>query len=310
MNLEHGLCYYNLVTDSYEGHCSIGCTYCYSSKGTQSFQSPEIPTTDLLSALSDTFESNIVSFWSKILIKKIPIRIGFETDPFQQSELTQKKTLRIIKILNQYDYPYIIFTKSEFITHNDYFSILRNDLAQVQISVSSPFIEHYSKIEPYAPSFKLRVQVAKKLSHHGISTILRANILPQALVGSMNYTDYLTHFFDELKESKLKVIINEIVNDGKESADSNEKIKVMIKNHLESIPQLSHCYLGSSPHRFYEFKSICNHKNCCQYNLQNQLTTKDLSDIKIAAHMDEKVFSFYKLLTKNLLNFLYKNLFK
>lgn len=124
---EGSKCLYNTRLDTYGCGCQHDCSYCYA-KSLLSFRN-----------LWDAKEPSVADI-GKIekRIAKIPvgsiIRLGGMTDCFQPVEEQQRITRATIELLNQYGVGYLIVTKSDLVC--DYLSILRKDLAHIQISVT------------------------------------------------------------------------------------------------------------------------------------------------------------------------------
>jgi len=88
-----------------------------------------------------------------------------------------KVTHELLKILRYYRYPYIIVTRSDLVSHDEYLNVLDPDLASVQLSIPSLNDDLNKKIEPGAPSAKRRLKAIEKLTHNGFWTTTRINPL-------------------------------------------------------------------------------------------------------------------------------------
>jgi len=123
------------------------------------------------------FETNKKSKWREILEKRIPIRIGSMSDSFMWMDRKYKVTQELLKILNFYNYPHIIFTRSDLVAHDDYLKLLNKDLVSVQMSICGGN-EHLTQlIEPGAPSVLRRLKALKTLNEEGYWTTVRVNPL-------------------------------------------------------------------------------------------------------------------------------------
>ena len=121
------------------------------------------------------FETNNHSKWRDVLSKRIPIRIGSMSDSFMFMDKKYKITLELLKILKFYDYPYIIFTRSDLVSHDEYMNVMDPDLCSVQMSLASTNDELNKLIEPGTPSAKRRLLALQKLSRNGYWTTVRLN---------------------------------------------------------------------------------------------------------------------------------------
>jgi DNA repair photolyase len=101
---DHFLCHYSFVIDSYAKYCDIGCVYCYA----KDFPIPERFQLDLGEVellFEKAFLENASDSLSILLRKRVPIRLGFETDPFQRAEKSNKVTYKLLTIFNKFNYP-------------------------------------------------------------------------------------------------------------------------------------------------------------------------------------------------------------
>jgi len=99
------------------------------------------------------------------------------SDSFMWMDDRIKVTKDLLSILRHYNYPYVIFTRSDLVARDDYASLLNKDLAAVQFSISSLNDDLNAKIEPGAPSAQRRLMALARLSELGIWTTVRINPL-------------------------------------------------------------------------------------------------------------------------------------
>jgi len=151
------------------------------------------------------------------------------SDSFMWMDQKYGVTLELLKILNHYKYPHIIFTRSDLIATEKYLSALRPDLASIQFSISSNNEVFTRKAEPGAPSIQRRLQALKVLNEEGFRTAVRINPLfptypdgyftdPESIrarfgshenVPKFGFFDIETvgEFLDKIKESKTPTIL-------------------------------------------------------------------------------------------------------
>ena len=86
-------------------------------------------------------------------------------------------TKELLKIFNFYRYPYVIFTRSDLVAHEDYLQLLDPDLAAVQMSISGNNQRFIRSIEPGAPSYQRRINALATMTKAGIWTTVRVNPL-------------------------------------------------------------------------------------------------------------------------------------
>jgi DNA repair photolyase len=176
-------CLYAFEIDTYGRGCSFNCAYCYAKAqltvhGYWNNPMPvPIDINEVRNAFYLTFETSKKHKWRSVLEKRVPLRIGSMSDSFMWSDVKYKVTQELLKILKFYNYPYIVFTRSDLVAHDDYMKLLDPKLAAIQFSMSSTNDEMIKKIEPGAPSAKRRLKALEKLSTNGIWTTVRINPL-------------------------------------------------------------------------------------------------------------------------------------
>ena len=107
--------------------------------------------------------------------REIPIRIGSMSDSFMFMDKKYGVTKELLRILNHYKYPYVIFTRSDLISHDDYLELIDKNLAAIQFSISSTNDELNKLIEPGAPSAQRRLKALEKINKYGFWTTVRLN---------------------------------------------------------------------------------------------------------------------------------------
>jgi len=123
------------------------------------------------------FETDKRSKWREILDQRIPLRIGSMSDSFMWMDKKYGVTKEVLKILKFYQYPHIIFTRSDLIAEDEYLSELDRNQVSVQFSMSSIHEALTRTIEPGAPSPRKRLAALKKVAEAGIWTTVRINPL-------------------------------------------------------------------------------------------------------------------------------------
>lgn len=192
-------CLYAFEMDTYGRGCVHNCAYCYSKAEltvhgywNKPFPMPRDITT-VWKAFYTVFETNKPHKWREILEKRIPLRIGSGSDGFMYMDKKYKVTHELLKILRYYRYPYIIVTRSDLVSHDEYLNVLDPDLASVQLSIPSLNEDLNKKIEPGAPSAKRRLLAIEKLTRNGFWTTIRVNPLfpihPDGYYTNPNFPD-------------------------------------------------------------------------------------------------------------------------
>ncbi|MBT4763275.1 MAG: hypothetical protein HOO06_16390 [Bdellovibrionaceae bacterium] len=174
-------CFYALEIDTYGRGCSHNCLYCYAKAQltVYGYWNNPIPVpidiNEIRTMFYTVFETDKKSKWRKLLEQRIPLRVGCMSDSFMWMDHKYKVSQEFLKILNYYDYPYTILTRSDLIARDDYVALLRKDLCSVQFSVASTNDKLNKLIEPGTPSAKRRLKAVGKLAKEGLWTTVRIN---------------------------------------------------------------------------------------------------------------------------------------
>jgi DNA repair photolyase len=174
-------CLYAFEVDTYGRGCAHDCVYCYAKAEltVHGYWNNPIPVpidfNEIRKAFYTTFETDKRNKWRELLQRRIPLRIGSMSDSFMWSDTKYKVTQELLKLLKFYNYPYVVFTRSDLVAHDDYLKLLDPKLAAIQFSMSSTNEELIRKIEPGAPSAKRRLKALQKLAENGYWTTVRLN---------------------------------------------------------------------------------------------------------------------------------------
>jgi DNA repair photolyase len=265
---DHFLCHYSFVIDSYAKYCDIGCVYCYA----KDFPIPERFQLDLGEVellFEKAFLENASDSLSMLLRKRVPIRLGFETDPFQRAEKSNKVTYKLLTIFNKFNYPCIIFTKSTLILDELYTKLLVPELVNVQVSLSSFDRELALRVEPKAPSPMERLNIVTELGKRGLTTVARMNLLNSELRKGHIYENdevYFKSIGKVLNENNIERAIFNYVKSKDEALDLKDWNDIKKQMSLNKV-SVSYCYLGGKSFQYFSFNTprVC--ENCCQCDL-------------------------------------------
>ncbi|AFX99941.1 SPL family radical SAM protein [Bdellovibrio bacteriovorus] len=219
-------CLYAFEIDTYGRGCVHNCVYCYAKAQltVHGYWNNPFPVplniNEIHNVFYTVFETDKTSKWRPILEKRIPLRIGSMSDSFMWMDQKYKVTQHLLKILKHYNYPYVIFTRSDLVATDEYMSLIDPKLTSIQFSISSTNDEMNKKIEPGAPSAKRRLAAIKKISEAGYWTTIRINpvfpIHPDGYFTDANFqkTDETPKFdyfsfdmVDEMAASGVKSIL-------------------------------------------------------------------------------------------------------
>lgn len=176
-------CLYAFEIDTYGRGCSFNCAYCYARAEltVHGYWNNPIPVpvdiNEIRKIFYTVFETDKKNRYRSVFERRIPLRIGSMSDSFMLSDNKYGVTKELLRILNFYRYPFIVFTRSDLVSHTEYLELLNPKLASVQMSISSTNEELNKKLEPGAPSALRRLLALQRLAEAGIWTTVRVNPL-------------------------------------------------------------------------------------------------------------------------------------
>lgn len=101
----------------------------------------------------------------------IPLHWGGLSDPFQPAEREHRTSLKVLEVLAESGYPFIVSTKGALVAEEPYLSLLGRANAVVQVSM---VCSSYDRMEPGAPTFEERLKVVERLAGRVRRVIVRA----------------------------------------------------------------------------------------------------------------------------------------
>jgi len=189
-------CPMNFVADTYTG-CPHGCWYCYGpstrrksfEKSFEDFRNFKLRLTEsAIEKVRKAIESGDArglceekqeKLVAKALQHRHPLRIGSVSEPFGLPlEREYRHTYKVMEVLAEQNYPYVVCTKSPLIMQPEYINLIKSTKnAAVQISLISldnNLLQHLeSRPGRSTPSPNSRFEAMKKLANEGIFTICR-----------------------------------------------------------------------------------------------------------------------------------------
>lgn len=162
---EGNKCHYPTRLDTYGCGCQHDCSYCYA-KSLLSFRK--------LWNVKEPKVANISKIEKVIskLKKGTIVRLGGMTDCFQLCELKNRTTYETIKLLNKYGVGYLIVTKSDIVSNDEYLNIMDKKLAHIQITITTLDDKLSLKYEKASIPSK-RINAIKKLQEQGFDVAIR-----------------------------------------------------------------------------------------------------------------------------------------
>lgn len=202
--------------DTYLG-CGHNCTYCYA-RNLLSFRNlwnPENPRPISPEELRKVFKNAFTKRkrfdkLDRLIKQRFPIRLGTNVDCFQPIERRLRITEKVIRMLNQWKYPYIINTKSDIVADEPYRTLLieAHGGCVVQFTVISLNEELTGKLESKAPSISSRIDAAGKLASDGIYTQVRISPIVPELTSD---PEEMENLFRDLRDVGVKDLIIEFL---------------------------------------------------------------------------------------------------
>ncbi len=161
--------------------CEHGCIYCYARPSHAYMDlSPGIDFETRLFAKPDAAQL-LRAELSKRNYKCTPIALGSNTDPYQPIEREWKITRSLLEVLNEFNHPLTIVTKSSLVERDlDILAELaRKRLVQVMVSVTTLDIDLARKLEPRATAPWRRLETIARLKQAGVPAgVMFAPVIP------------------------------------------------------------------------------------------------------------------------------------
>ena len=167
-------CHYTFRLDTYGRGCAHDCSYCYA-KSMLDFRKLWNPAKP-----SVTDISKIAKEIRRINPKEVKaVRLGGMTDCFQPIEKLHRITYKTVRLLNKRRIPYLIVTKSAMVADDEYMAIYDNDLAHIQVTVTTLDDDLCATYEKASPPSE-RIKAILKLQEAGFDVQLRLSpFIPQ-----------------------------------------------------------------------------------------------------------------------------------
>jgi DNA repair photolyase len=229
-----GFCATPLRLDPFN-KCQYGCGYCYASTRQGFGRSQEFKVSapeSLAKRLKRVKEGKVSSALDELISKNVPFQLGGMSDPFMRMENKLSVTLSYLEILKEYNYPYIISTKSNLVAEPRYLEIVSNSNCYVRFSITVIDDKNRKLVDKGCPSVDKISAAAKVLAERGIPTSFRF----QPIIPGFEYC--FEQLLDIAVNSGVKHISAEYL---KVPLDANVKFSRELKN-----------VLGGNPIQFYK----------------------------------------------------------
>ena len=161
--------------------CEHGCIYCYA-RPTHAYlnHSPGLDFETKLYAKGNAAELLRATLSSPSYVPKL-IALGANTDPYQPIERRLRITAGILDVLEEFNHPVAITTKSASVTHDIELlaRMAQKNLVRVFMSIGSLDKDIARTLEPRASAPGARMQAVRTLSQAGIPTgVMVAPVIP------------------------------------------------------------------------------------------------------------------------------------
>lgn len=224
-------CHYSFEIDTYGRGCTHNCTYCYAKEQLTShgyWNKPmpfPVDLSEVRKIFHSVFETDKSSKWRSVMSQRVPLRIGSMSDSFMWMDQKYGVTRELLKILNHYRYPYVVFTRSDLVAHESYLPLIDPKIGSVQFSIAGNNEKLTKLIEPGAPSPSRRFSALKLLAEAGVWTAIRVNPLfplrpdgyfsnREEVLSRFGSEENIPHlplyneeFFQDIADSKAKTVI-------------------------------------------------------------------------------------------------------
>ncbi len=174
---------FDRAVNPYRG-CEHGCVYCYA-RPSHAYLGHS-PGLDFETKL--LFKPDVAELLEKELRKSgyvaRTLALGSNTDPYQPVERTLKLTRAVLQVLDRFNHPVSIVTKSAGVLRDiDILqSLAKRDLVRVYLSITTLDPALARVMEPRAATPARRLQAITELSRAGVPTaVLAAPMIPSAL---------------------------------------------------------------------------------------------------------------------------------
>lgn len=170
---ERLLCPLPLKADLYRG-CSGACAYCSLNGLRTGIKGGGEVSANSVKYIEKFFYHAKASMEKALIDQRCPIQVGVSADPLQPIEKRQRVMLRVLKIMQDREYPIVITSKfPNQLTEPEYLRVLDGLPCVVQCSISSADGGLLRRLEPGAPSLSERLDALRTLHDAGVNIQLR-----------------------------------------------------------------------------------------------------------------------------------------
>ncbi|MDQ6723271.1 MAG: hypothetical protein M3Z01_03280, partial [Thermoproteota archaeon] len=184
----------------------------------------------------EILESQLKSWKSKAIE---PVMISSATDAYQPAELKFELTRKCVKILQKYNIPYYIFTKSTLISRDLELHLQYKDYCFIVWSITSCNENIRRIIEPGTPPASAMFKVIKRFSDAGIRCVVNIDPIIPLITDSTNDIESV---LENCHKSGIRYVFGETL---RLRADIWERMKIiltMLNKEEEGIKEYKQLY--------------------------------------------------------------------
>lgn len=222
--------------------CQYACEYCFAAtrEGFGRDSSMQLGSPRALRNRFIRVKNGIVkSALDEFIERRIPFQLGGMSDPFSKIEEKECLTYQFIKVLNEFNYPYIISTKSSLIGTKKYIDVLKKSNVYVRISLTVVSEILRQQVDKGCPSVSELTDSCLSLISEKIPVSFRF----QPIIPGFEHEAY--KLIDLASSLGVKQVTCEYL---KVSLDANKNFGITLTNILDNNPIDYYIKLGAKKH--------------------------------------------------------------
>lgn len=156
--------------------CQFGCGYCFASTRQGHGRTGPLQVSDskiLRARLLRVDRGDLNSALDEFIQRRIPFQLGGMADPFSGIERREKKTLGFLRVLKEFDYPFIVSTKGTLPSTPEYLDLIRGANVYVRFSTTVVSEKLKRSVDVGCPSIGDIAKSAEALTRAGVPVAFR-----------------------------------------------------------------------------------------------------------------------------------------
>lgn len=269
-------CKHTVRLDTYHCGCMHNCSYCYAKSllNFRKFWNSDLPKVTAIQKIVLSIKSHD---------RNNVIRLGGMTDCFQFIEQKERITYNTILWLNRYKIQYLIVTKSDLVSSDEYMKIYDKSLVHFQISISATEQRKCSNYEK-APSIKRRIAAIEKLYNEGFDVSVRLSpfifqFTDCNIINSIGCNKILIEFLKVnhwiKKWFKIDYSDYSLKYGGYEHLQLSQKIELV--NKITGFEQVSVGEYVDDHYNYFRENVNYNKSDCCNLSLPNRTQCEQMT---------------------------------